>query len=284
MAEFRYATPVTSFMQGAQFRMNQDKSNLQMQGERQRQDMAASQEQRAQQSEQRAQESHEMNQKMKEFELKMSQDKKARTEVIQKTNDIAQSLLSILESPEEKQAELFQQIYPHLDKDSMEKMFPDGQWDPTRAMVGVRSSLSVLDRLKMIHQEQLAKEKSKSALTMQQQKDKTKKEIENKKQEGKSATVKAADENAIASRAALLFGGMYDPTTGLFSGLSKDQRQKALAIGARGSELFRTGKAKDRNQAAAMAAREMGIDVQHSAQQNKPPISVKDWATQLRGQ
>lgn len=50
--------------------------------------------------------------------------------------------------------------------------------------------------------------------------------------------LKAADSNSIFRQAASLFGGQWDPVTGRFSGLEKDQAVQAQNIAARASEIY----------------------------------------------
>lgn len=76
-----------------------------------------------------------------------------------------------------------------------------------------------------------------------------------------SGGLKAADENAIYKQAGTLFGGRYDPISGTFAGLSRDKAMNAQAVAERGTQLFASGKAKTRTEAATRAARELGIEI-----------------------
>lgn len=89
----------------------------------------------------------------------------------------------------------------------------------------------------------------------------------------KEWSMKAGDSNSIRSAAYALYSGTYDPATGRVSGIQKEQEKNALAIAERGSEIYRKAKGKiSHTEAAAKAARELGIDVP-----NANPMSIKDY-------
>jgi hypothetical protein len=105
---------------------------------------------------------------------------------------------------------------------------------------------------------------------------------EDKKGEG--VQLKAADENAIARQAGNLFGGMYDPVSGRFSGLKGvNAEEKVQAIIERATNLFVTG-GMTRAGAVSKAAREMGVKITKLGEKGKdeakqPPKrkTVKDF-------
>lgn len=82
---------------------------------------------------------------------------------------------------------------------------------------------------------------------------------------GDSGGMKASDTNAIYREAASLYGGIFDPQTGQFSGLDKNGAQNALALSERASQLYQQGNVSH-SQAVAQAAREFGIKVQDIGQ------------------
>lgn len=89
--------------------------------------------------------------------------------------------------------------------------------------------------------------------------------------------LKAADENAIYKQAASLFGGMYDPMSGRFSALSKDDAQRTQAIAERATRVFvDSGGSVTRSQAVTQAAREMGIDISNLGnQKDSDPLGIR---------
>lgn len=78
---------------------------------------------------------------------------------------------------------------------------------------------------------------------------------------GKGGTLKAADSNAVYSKAAALFGGLYDPMTGQFQGLDQNKAAKAIAISARAAELLAEDPSNNHSMAVSRAAREYKIDI-----------------------
>jgi len=111
------------------------------------------------------------------------------------------------------------------------------------------------------------------------------------KQRGKGAGagtgMKAADENAIARQAGNLFGGMYDPVSGRFSGLKgENAEQKVQAIIERASNLFKEG-ALTRSGAVSKAAREAGVEIEKLSDKPKKPAkktkTVKDFLEEQYG-
>jgi len=105
---------------------------------------------------------------------------------------------------------------------------------------------------------------------------------------GKGTSMKAADSNSISRKAGNLFGGMYDPESGRFSGLKgTDAEQKVQAIIERAEELFVAG--ATHGAAVSKAAREMGIDIKKLGKNDKdgvkkPAKSVIDFLEEQRNQ
>lgn len=80
---------------------------------------------------------------------------------------------------------------------------------------------------------------------------------------GKGFEYKAADDNAIGKQATRLFGGVYDPATGQFSGLDPQKAQKAQAVHSAASRLFAAGERRITHaQAVAEASRRLGIVIE----------------------
>lgn len=80
---------------------------------------------------------------------------------------------------------------------------------------------------------------------------------------GKGFTYKAADDNAIGKQATRLFGGLYDPTTGQFSGLDPSKAKKVQAVHASASELYAAGAgALTHAQAVREAAKRLRIAIE----------------------
>ena len=90
---------------------------------------------------------------------------------------------------------------------------------------------------------------------------------------GGGGGLKAADENAMHRQAASLFGGMYDPQTGRFSALSKDDAQRAQAIAEYATRLYvDSGGTMTRTEAVTTATRKLGIEVTNLSQ---PKIEIR---------
>lgn len=53
---------------------------------------------------------------------------------------------------------------------------------------------------------------------------------------------KAADDNAMGNQATRLFGGVYDPSTGQFSGLDPEKAQKVQAVHSAATELYKAAR------------------------------------------
>lgn len=71
--------------------------------------------------------------------------------------------------------------------------------------------------------------------------------------------LKISATNSLRAEIAGIFGGIFDPVTGLVSGLSKEEGIRATAIAAQASQLLIDGEATNIPQAAAMAAAKFGI-------------------------
>ncbi|MCF6327593.1 MAG: hypothetical protein L3J21_09925 [Devosiaceae bacterium] len=103
---------------------------------------------------------------------------------------------------------------------------------------------------------------------------------------GKDRGLKASDENAIARQAGNLFGGMYDPVSGRFSGLKgENAQQKVQAIIERATNLFSEGRLT-RAGAVSKAAREAGVEIEVLTDKPKPqksPKTVKDFLEEKYG-
>lgn len=73
----------------------------------------------------------------------------------------------------------------------------------------------------------------------------------------------ASDDNAIGSQATRLFGGVYDPATGRFSGLSPDKAQKVQAVHSAASEIYAASQGRlTHAQAVREAARRLRITIE----------------------
>lgn len=89
---------------------------------------------------------------------------------------------------------------------------------------------------------------------------------------GGELSLKSADENAIYAQSGNLFGGMYDPVTGRFSGLDKTTAQKVQSIASRATRLYVQGRGSiTRAESVASAARESGIAIPQIGDQ--PPAA-----------
>lgn len=86
----------------------------------------------------------------------------------------------------------------------------------------------------------------------------------------------AADNNAIGSEAAALFGGMYDPVTGNFQGLSRETAQQVTAIREEASQQYQrglqTGEPITHSVAVAQAARKLKINIPNLEQMDNPNV------------
>jgi hypothetical protein len=218
MPEFRYAQPVTNYLAGNRMRMQDKGIQLNQRGEQQRQAQAAS-------GEERKQAEFEQNQQIKQFDLEMAQDKKKRMDTMNRMDDVAKSLLSVLEAPEEQQQGIFQQMYPNLDEELRQEWFPDGQWNADKAMTAVRSSLSVLDRLKM------AAKKAEAQTDLEKERIKA----------GAKGGAKTADYNLIRKAIADGLNATFDEVTGSIRGLSSEDSTTAKRIAARAERIFKDG-------------------------------------------
>ena len=92
---------------------------------------------------------------------------------------------------------------------------------------------------------------------------------------GKGFEMKASDSNSIRAAAAGLFGGIWDPATGRVSGVSKDMTAKVAAVSEEASRIYKeSGGSKTHDQAAAEAARKLGIDIKDLSKTGK---SIQDY-------
>lgn len=84
---------------------------------------------------------------------------------------------------------------------------------------------------------------------------------------------KASDANSIRAAAAGLYGGTWSPETGRVMGVDKESTAKVLSISERAAKLYREAEGSiSHDEAAAQAARELGIQIQKLA-----PRSIKDF-------
>lgn len=287
MAELMMPNPVGSYMKGQQFRTMQQREGLEQQGMQQRFRLMGNQEHRSQ-------ESHEMNQKVQEWELKMRKDEHARKEEIYKFGKAASGLLSVLEAPEEQQAALFERVYPMLD-DEAKSYFPNGQYDPNAAMTLAKTAVSVLDRLKLISNEnktsasaearRYAADKSgETRLDAARISAQSRENAAKIRAEGKSkGTLKTSDYNLIRKSVADIFNATFDEKTNSIIGLSTTDRAQYKRIEALASRIYKDADGElTHAEAAIQAAEEHGYGEfankpGNSAQKDEDNNSVKSW-------
>ena len=96
----------------------------------------------------------------------------------------------------------------------------------------------------------------------------------------KGFEMKASDSNSIRAAAAGLFGGIWDPATGRVSGVSKDMTAKVAAVSEEASRIYKDSQGKKtHDQAAAEAARKLGIDIKDLS---KAENSIQDYLNTLK--
>ena len=80
---------------------------------------------------------------------------------------------------------------------------------------------------------------------------------------GAQFTFKASDSNAIGSQATRLFGGVYNPSTGQFSGLDPTKTRQVQAVQSAAEELYAAGQGRlTHAQAVREAARRLRITIE----------------------
>ena len=80
--------------------------------------------------------------------------------------------------------------------------------------------------------------------------------------DGKPFQMKAADTNSIRAATRELYGSMWDPTTGRYSGLNKKQEQEVLAIQSEASRIYRANKGRvGHSEVVVRAARKLDIEI-----------------------
>lgn len=144
---------------------------------------------------------------------------------------------------------------------------------------GVRSmleqTLTAKDRLTaMRDQEKFAETQrhNKATESIAQQK------VNNAAAKNDSDKFKSSDANVFRGVAAEFFGGTYDPTTGRFSGLTKDLAGKATDLAARASRIYvDAGGQLTHNEAAQQAANELksGSGNPNPAGGDTPPTAAE---------
>jgi len=73
---------------------------------------------------------------------------------------------------------------------------------------------------------------------------------------------KAADSNTIARQIGQLFGGFYDPISGVFKGLNREAGQQAQAVQSRAERIFIDGKGTVTHaEAVTQSATEFGVKI-----------------------
>lgn len=86
--------------------------------------------------------------------------------------------------------------------------------------------------------------------------------------------MKPADSSEIRRNVVDLFGGFYDPQTNKISGLSDDEKQRALAIEEEAARIYLANPAMSHAQAAAQAARTAGIDIEKLTKNPNDPLGL----------
>jgi hypothetical protein len=74
--------------------------------------------------------------------------------------------------------------------------------------------------------------------------------------------MKSSDSNSIRNASASLFGGMWDPQTGQYSGLNKEVNKEVAAVSAEAAKIYAANEGRiPHDQAVARAARKIGINI-----------------------
>lgn len=92
-------------------------------------------------------------------------------------------------------------------------------------------------------------------LKLQEQKVKTE-TAKGKAESSDNRSVKAADDSLIGKNIATLFGGDYNPATGVITGIDKEQAKTVSQIQANASKIFKENKDITHNEASNMAYKE----------------------------
>ena len=86
----------------------------------------------------------------------------------------------------------------------------------------------------------------------------------------------ASDSNAIARASAELYGGFYDPVSGRFSGLNREEQQQIAALNEEAERIFKArGGALGHRQAVAEAARIQGVQIQSLQGRRNDPAGIR---------
>jgi hypothetical protein len=88
--------------------------------------------------------------------------------------------------------------------------------------------------------------------------------------DGKPWQMEAADTNAIRNAAAEVYGGFYDPLTGRYSGLNRQQQQQIASLVEEASRVYNESQGRvPHGKALADAARAQGINIEDLQQKGR---------------
>lgn len=99
-----------------------------------------------------------------------------------------------------------------------------------------------------------------------------------KKGSGKPWQTTAGDSNSIRGATAQLYGALWDPTTGKYSGLNRDQEKEVAAINEEASKIYNANQGRvPHAEAVARAARKKGIQIQNLTDDpnNQDPLGLR---------
>ena len=97
---------------------------------------------------------------------------------------------------------------------------------------------------------------------------------------GKPWEMNASDSNSIRAAVASLYDSIWDPQTGRYSGLNKEQAREVAAVAEEASRIFRTNNERDipisHAEAVSRAARKMNIQIRDLERdpQNRDPLGL----------